>query len=83
MSVNAGSAGSTHPDAAALWRTTLRNWHRGSRRIAERLAAEDRLAPPWTVDAAADMLGPSGPRAARTPAPPPPLVAQLLRPAPQ
>ena len=50
------SAHRTDPDAAELWRTTLRNWHRGSRRIAEWLAAEDHLAPPWTVDSAADML---------------------------
>jgi AcrR family transcriptional regulator len=50
------SARHTDADAARLWATTMRNWHKGSRRLAERLAAEDRLAPPWTTDTAADML---------------------------
>ncbi|MBO8186381.1 TetR/AcrR family transcriptional regulator [Streptomyces spirodelae] len=46
----------TDPDAAELWETTLTNWRRGSRRVIERLQAEHRLAPPWTVDTATDML---------------------------
>lgn len=46
----------TDPDAAALWDTTLQNWRKGSRRLVEWLAADGRLAPPWTVPSAADML---------------------------
>jgi AcrR family transcriptional regulator len=46
----------TDPDAAQLWATTLTNWHKGSHRIAQRLADESRLAPGWTVDTATDML---------------------------
>jgi AcrR family transcriptional regulator len=46
----------TDADAAELWATTLTNWHKGSRRLAQWLADEGRLAPSWTVDTAADML---------------------------
>lgn len=42
--------------AAELWRGTLRNWRKGSRRLIDRLAAEGRLAPEWTVETATDML---------------------------
>jgi hypothetical protein len=34
----------------------LTNWHKGSRRLAQWLADEGRLAPSWTVETAADML---------------------------
>lgn len=44
------------PDAAELWQTTQANWRKGSRRLAEWLEAEGRLAPPWTVDTATDMV---------------------------
>jgi AcrR family transcriptional regulator len=50
------SAQHADPDAAELWRTTMRNWHRGSRRLAQWLADEGRLAPRWDVDSAADMI---------------------------
>ena len=50
------SAHHADPDAAELWRTTMRNWHRGSRRLAQWLADEGRLAPRWDVDSAADMI---------------------------
>jgi AcrR family transcriptional regulator len=46
----------TDRDAAELWATTMTNWHKGSRRLAQWLADEGRLAPSWTVDTAADML---------------------------
>lgn len=46
----------TDADAATLWDTTLQNWRKGSRRLAEWLASEECLAPPWSVPAAADML---------------------------
>jgi AcrR family transcriptional regulator len=44
------------PDAAALWDRSMSNWHAGCRRLMVWLDQEDRLAPPWTVDTAADML---------------------------
>ena len=34
----------------------MRQWRRSCRRLAERLAEEQRLAAPWTVATAADML---------------------------
>lgn len=46
----------TDPDAAELWNTTLRNWHKGSHRLVEWLAKQDRLAATWTTDTAADMV---------------------------
>ncbi len=46
----------TDPDAAAMRETIMRRWHLGSRRLASWLHDEGRLAEPWTVDAAADML---------------------------
>ena len=46
----------TDPDAAELWATTLTNWHKGCRRLAQWLADEGCLAPFWTVDTTADML---------------------------
>jgi AcrR family transcriptional regulator len=46
----------TDPDAAELWHTTLVNWHKGSRRLAQWLADDGSMAPAWTVDTAADML---------------------------
>ena len=44
------------PDAAELWRTAQGNWLKGCRRLMRWLADEDRLAPRWTVDSAADMM---------------------------
>lgn len=46
----------TDPDAAALWHTTMTNWHRGSRRLIRWLADDGRLAPSWSVAAATDLL---------------------------
>jgi AcrR family transcriptional regulator len=50
------SARHDDPDAAQLWETTLRNWHKGSHRVAEWLQTEGRLSPAWTTDSAADMI---------------------------
>src|SRR6266508_369174 len=44
------------PDAAELSRTAQGNWLKGSRRLMRWLSDEDRLAPQWTVDTAADMM---------------------------
>jgi hypothetical protein len=44
------------PDAAALWRAGQQRWLAGARRLADWLAREERLAPPWTVATAADMI---------------------------
>jgi AcrR family transcriptional regulator len=44
------------PDAAQLWRTGQHRWLAGARRLADWLAREERLAPPWTPAAAADMI---------------------------
>jgi AcrR family transcriptional regulator len=44
------------PDAAALWDRSMGNWHAGCRRLVAWLEREGRLAAPWTVDTAADML---------------------------
>jgi AcrR family transcriptional regulator len=46
----------TDPDAAQHWEEATRARHAACRRIAERLHDEGRLAPPWTVDTAADMM---------------------------
>lgn len=46
----------TDPDAAEIWQHMMHRWSLGSRRLAEWLAREDRLAAPWTVDTAADMI---------------------------
>jgi AcrR family transcriptional regulator len=46
----------TDPDAGHHWDLVMRQWRKSCRRLAERLAAEARLAPPWTVETAADML---------------------------
>jgi AcrR family transcriptional regulator len=46
----------TDPDAEHYWDLVMRQWRGSCRRLAERLAAEARLAPPWTVATAADML---------------------------
>jgi len=50
------SARHDDPDAAELWHTTMRNWHKGASRLVDWLATEGRLAPPWTTDTAADMV---------------------------
>lgn len=44
------------PDVALLVDQGIRVWHEGCRRIAQGLADEERLAHPWTVDTAADLL---------------------------
>jgi len=44
------------PDAAAFWDRSMGNWQAGCRRLVAWLEREGRLAPPWTVDTAADML---------------------------
>jgi AcrR family transcriptional regulator len=44
------------PDATKLWRTAQGNWLKGCRRLMRWLADENRLAPRWTVDSAAEMM---------------------------
>jgi len=44
------------PDAAALWQQGQQRWLAGARRLADWLARENRLAGPWTVATAADMI---------------------------
>jgi len=44
------------PDAAALWQAGQDRWLAGARRLADWLAREERLAPPWTPASAADMI---------------------------
>ena len=44
------------PDAAALWQAGQHRWLTGARRLADWLAREGRLAPPWTPATAADMI---------------------------
>lgn len=46
----------TDPDAAALWDRAMRGWYAACRDLAARLADEGRLATPWTVDSASDLL---------------------------
>lgn len=46
----------TDPDAAAHWDLVTRDWRAHCRRLATRLGREGRLAPPWTVQTATDML---------------------------
>jgi AcrR family transcriptional regulator len=44
------------PEAAAFWERSMSNWYAGCRRLVAWLEQENRLAPPWTADTAADML---------------------------
>ena len=44
------------PDAAAMRAEIMRRWRLGCGRLMAWLDAEGKLAPPWTVDTAADML---------------------------
>jgi AcrR family transcriptional regulator len=44
------------PDADHYWNLVMRQWRRYCRRLAEWLAGEARLNPPWTVATAGDML---------------------------
>src|SRR5262245_60508745 len=44
------------PDAEHYWDLVRRQWRGSCRRLAKWLAAEDRLAAPWTVATATDML---------------------------
>lgn len=44
------------PDAADLWQAGQHRWLTGARKLADWLAREDRLAPPWTPATAADMI---------------------------
>ncbi len=46
----------TDADAAYSWDVVMRQWRKSCRRLAEWLAADARLASPWTVETAADML---------------------------
>ncbi len=46
----------TDSDVAAMHDTIMARWQKGSRRLAQWLHDDERLAPPWTVDTAADML---------------------------
>lgn len=46
----------TDPDAEHYWNLVMRQWRGSCRRLAEWLATEMRLAAPWTVPTAADML---------------------------
>jgi AcrR family transcriptional regulator len=46
----------TDPDAATMRDNIMRRWLLGCRRLATWLRDEGRLAEPWTVDSAADML---------------------------
>jgi len=46
----------TDADAGYSWDVVMRQWRKSCRRLAEWLAAEGRLAAPWTVETAADML---------------------------
>ncbi len=46
----------TDEAAAELWTHAMGAWHRGCRDLADRLAREERLAEPWTVETAADLL---------------------------
>ncbi|HVM53249.1 MAG TPA: TetR/AcrR family transcriptional regulator, partial [Acidimicrobiales bacterium] len=49
-------ASTDDPDVAELVERGARHWHNGCRAITRRLADEHRLAAPWTVDTAADLL---------------------------
>lgn len=44
------------PDIGVLWTAATENWLTACRVLAHRLAAEGRLAEPWTVETAADLL---------------------------
>ena len=44
------------PDVALLVEQGIELWHEGCRNITQRLADEGRLAEPWTVDTAADLI---------------------------
>lgn len=44
------------PDAAALWARSTDAWYGGCRAVTGQLAAEGRLAEPWTPDTAADLM---------------------------
>ncbi len=44
------------PDAEAFWQRAMQDWYAGCRMLASGLAAEGRLAEPWTVGTAADLL---------------------------
>jgi AcrR family transcriptional regulator len=44
------------PDVAVLVAQGIELWHEGCRSIARRLSDEGRLAEPWTVDTAADLI---------------------------
>lgn len=44
------------PDADHYWKLVMRQWRDSCRRLAEWLERDARLAPPWTVATATDML---------------------------
>lgn len=44
------------PAAAEVWDDVMQRWRRGSRRLVTWLSDEDRLAEPWTINTATDMM---------------------------
>jgi AcrR family transcriptional regulator len=46
----------TDPDAGRYWQQVMGGWLKGCRRLMSWLDGEGHLAPPWTVNAAADMM---------------------------
>ena len=46
----------TDPDAGRYWQQVMDGWLKGCRRLMSWLDDEGRLAPPWTVNTAADMM---------------------------
>jgi AcrR family transcriptional regulator len=46
----------TDPDAGRNWQQVMDGWLKGCRRLMSWLDDEGRLAPPWTVETAADMM---------------------------
>jgi AcrR family transcriptional regulator len=46
----------TDPDAGHYWDLAVRQWRKSCRQLVDRLAAEQRLSPLWTVETATDMM---------------------------
>jgi AcrR family transcriptional regulator len=44
------------PDAGRYWQQVMDGWLKGCRRLMSRLDGEGHLAPPWTVNTAADLM---------------------------
>ncbi|MCD9625183.1 TetR/AcrR family transcriptional regulator [Rhabdothermincola salaria] len=49
-------AADSDPEVAALLEHASRVWHEGCRELVGRLAREDRLAEPWTIETGADLV---------------------------